>query len=92
VKRIDGRVARLLTDIQVVPAEDAGKRLKAAATVEDKCQRRVLLGVLEQERALWGFVGFIVEGEKTVRAAVQCPTHGMRPHEWGTRGMSDLYV
>jgi hypothetical protein len=31
-------------------------------------------------------------GEKTVRAAVRCPTHAMRPHEWGTRGMSGLYV
>jgi hypothetical protein len=31
-------------------------------------------------------------GEKMVRAAVRCPTHVMRPHEWGTRGMSGLYV
>ena len=48
-KRIDGEVALLASNIEIRSTEDVGKRLEAAADVEDEGQRIVLLGVLEDE-------------------------------------------
>ena len=50
-ERVDREVARLLADIQVAAAEDRRERLEAAADVEDECQRRVLLCILQDEVA-----------------------------------------
>ena len=50
-ERVDGEVPRLLADIQVRAAKDRRERLEAAADVEDECQRRILLRVLQDEVA-----------------------------------------